>query len=146
MTLRSFTVLATLLVAFGTFAQAPSYVFFRTEVPMDRAALKQVVGQVQDIDPLAEVFYSDDMTIIQVKRGLVTDAQIRAAIAQAGVVLRPGTVDPAELAVTTTDRPPVYLVTNDPAADLLRYQTAVAEWNAAHPDQQVSAVPTHVNQ
>lgn len=135
--------MAALVVAFGTFAQAPSYVFFRTEVPMDGAALKQVIGQVNDIDPLAEVFYSDDMTIIQVKRGVVTDAQIRAAIAQAGVALRPGAVDPATLQPASVDGPPVFIVTDDPAADLARYEAAMAAWNAAHPDQPVS-LPVHL--
>jgi len=140
---RPLLLMAAFMVAFGAFAQAPSHVFFRTETPMDRTALKMVIGQVMDLDPASEVFHSDDMTIIQVKRGTATDAQLRTAIAQAGVVLRPGTVDPLTLQPAATDAPPVYVVTNDPAADLARYQAAMAVWNAAHPEQPVS-LPVHL--
>jgi hypothetical protein len=140
---RPLLLLVALVAAFGAFAQAPSHVFFRTETPMDRTALKMVIGQVVDLDPAAEVFHSDDMTIIQVKRGTATEAQLRAAIGQAGVALRPGTVDPLTLQPAAVDGPPVFVVTNDPADDLARYQAAMAVWNAAHPDQPVS-LPVHL--
>ncbi len=143
MKLRPLLAVAALWVALGAWAQGPSFVYFQTDAPLDRTAYKLVVGQVMDLDPQAEVFHSDDMTILQVKRGTATEAQLRAAITGTGVALRPGTVDPATLQPAPVNGPPVFVVTNDPAADLARYQAAMAAWNAAHPDQPVS-LPIHL--
>ncbi len=143
MNLRPILVQVALLAAFGAWAQGPAFVYFQTDAPLDRAAYKMVLSQVMDLDPQAEVFHSDDMTILQVKRGTVSDEQLRAAITSTGVALRPGTVDPATLQPAPVDGPPVFVVTDDPAADLARYQAAMATWNAAHPDQPVS-LPIHL--
>ena len=79
MTRRPLLAMAAILAAFGAFSQAPSFTFFQAEAPLDRTALKQVIGQVMDIDPLAEVFHSDDMTILQVKSNTASEAQLRTA-------------------------------------------------------------------
>jgi hypothetical protein len=143
MNLRPYLVVVALMATFTAWAQGPSFVFFQANAPLDAAAYKMVLSQVTDLDPLAEVFHSDDMTILQVKRGAVSDEQLRAAITSAGVALRPGTVDPATLQPAPVDGPPVFIVTDDPAADLARYQAAMAAWNAAHPDQPVG-LPVHL--
>jgi hypothetical protein len=143
MNLRPHMVLVALLAAFAAWAQGPSFVYFRADAPLDASAYKMVLSQLMDLDPQAEVFHSDDMTILQVKRGAVSDEQLRAAITSTGVNLRPGTVDPATLQPAPVDGPPVFIVTDDPAADLARYQAAMAAWNAAHPDQPVGP-PVHL--
>lgn len=145
MNLRPILAQVAILAAFGAWAQGPAFVYFQADAPLDRAALKMVVGQVLDLDPQAEVYHSDDMTVIQVKRGALSEAQLRAAITSTGVNLRPGTVDPATLQPAPTDGPPLYVVTNDPDGDLARYRAAVEAWNAAHPDQPLSTEPAHLN-
>jgi hypothetical protein len=145
MFIRPALVVVAFLATFTALAQTPSYVFYRTEAPIDRADLKQIIGQVTDVDPMAEVFHSDDYTVIQVKLGSVSEPMIRAAITQAGVALRPGTVDAATLQPAPQDGPPVFLVTDDPAADRARYQAAMEAWNAAHPEAPVTA-PIHLNE
>lgn len=145
MNLRPILVQVALLATFTAWSQGPSFVYFQADAPLDRAAFKMVVGQVLDLDPQAEVYHSDDMTVIQVKRGAMNDAQLRAAITSTGVTLRPGTLDAATLQPAPTDGPPLYVVTNDPEGDLARYRAAVEAWNAAHPDQPLSPEPAHLN-
>ena len=144
MNLRSILFSVALLAAVGVSAQAPTFHYFGTTAPMDRSALKMVISAVNDMDPSAEVFHNDDYTVLQVK-GNLSEAQFRSVITQAGVALRPGTVDPTTLHSPAPAGPPVYVVTNDPAADLQRYQAAAEAWNAAHPEQAVSVTPMHLN-
>ena len=73
MNLRPHMVLVALLAAFAAWAQGPSFVYFRADAPLDASAYKMVLSQLMDLDPQAEVFHSDDMTILQVKRGAVSD-------------------------------------------------------------------------
>ena len=126
-------------------AQSSDLLHLRTTAPMDRSALKAVIQLVTDLDPTAGVYHSDDMTILQIRRNpSVSDEQLRAAIAGAGVTLQPGVVDPATLhPVAGVDTEPVYIVTGDEAADLARYQAARELWNANHPDAPIAA-PVHL--
>ena len=102
---------------------------------------------MKDADPSADVFHSDDMRIIQVRQsGGLTEQGYRTAITQAGVDLLPGTRTAEELGLNQVpaNSPPVYVATGDEAADVARYQASVSQWNAAHPDQQVSTTPVHL--
>ena len=145
MSLRSFLPVLALFAMPALMAQSTELVHLRTTAPMDRSALKAVIQSVVDLDPLAGVFYSDDMTILQIRcNPSVSDAQLRAAITTAGIALQPGVVDPATLhPVAGVDTEPVYIVTGDEAADLARYQAARELWNAAHPEAPIAA-PVHL--
>ncbi len=84
--------LRTILPALALFAttmgmaQSTDALYFQAAAPMDASNLKFVIQAMVDIDPFAKVGYSDDMTIIQVRRNpSVSEAQVRAAIASAGV-------------------------------------------------------------
>ncbi len=128
-------------------AQAPGYFFFESATAINGSQLKHIIQAVKDADPSADVFHSDDMRIIQVKQaGGLTEQGYRAAITQAGVTLLPGTRTAEELGLNQipANSPPMYVGTGDDAADMARYQASVAQWNAAHPDQQVSATPVHL--
>ena len=102
-----------------------------------------------NVDPTAELSRSDDMTVLQVRStsGLIASAY-RSAIGQAGITLREGQADPVALGLVpapNAGQQPVFVVTNDPTADLARYQTAVDQWNSAHPDQALDRTPLHLN-
>ena len=126
-------------------AQSSDLLHLRTTAPMDRSAMKAVIQLVTDLDPTAGVYHSDDMTILQIRRNpSVSDEQLRAAIASAGITLQPGVVDPATVhPVAGVDTEPVYIVTGDEAADLARYHAARELWNANHPDAPIAA-PVHL--
>ena len=136
-----------LLGGFSAVAQADGLRSYETTEAMDRADLKFIIQAVTDLDPMAEVFHSDDMRILQVRSSAqVSDAEIRGAIQSAGTQLREGTPDlSAYTPSPALDSPPVYVVTGNEAEDLARYQAAVAAWNQNHADQQYEAVPLHMN-
>jgi hypothetical protein len=127
-------------------AQSPAYHFFRAEQAVAPGQIKLLIEALVNVDPYAEIFHSDDMTILQVKHnGSLTETAARSAITGAGVAVLPGTPSPEELGSTTVDPngPPVYVITGDDAADMARYQVAVEQWNTAHPEQQLSTTPIH---
>lgn len=149
MLLRSLPLIALMAMAISSKAQSSEFIFFETEAPVDRSQLKFIIQAVLDVDPGAGVFHSDDLSILQVKpsNGLSEQAY-REAIGQAGITLRPGTRTAEELGLnqTPTDGPPVYIATGNDAVDMPRYQAAVEQWNAAHPDQPLSPTPVHNRQ
>ena len=127
-------------------AQAPGYFFFESATAINGSQLKHIIQAVKDADPSADVFHSDDMRIIQVRQsGGLTEQGYRAAVIQAGVTLLPGTRTAEELGLNQVpaNSPPMYVATGNEALDITNYQASVAQWNAAHPDQQVSATPVH---
>lgn len=143
---RILPLLVTMALAPMVKGQTPGYIFFETTAAVDMSQLKFIIEAVQNADPAADVFHSDDMTILQVRHsGGLTEAAYRVAIEQTGVALRPGTRTAEDLGLNQVDAnaPPVFVVTNDPAADELRYRAAVEIWNAAHPDQLMNATPVH---
>src|SRR5690606_23302487 len=114
---------------------AQQHSFYQAAETFDRAQLKYVMEAVTDAFPGAEVFPSDDMRVLQVKTTApVNDAELRSAIASAGVQLLPGTPDLKALYGEAPDVP-MYVDTGDPPADHARYVQAVNDWNEAHPDQ-----------
>jgi hypothetical protein len=132
------------LLAFSAKSQHMELLHLRTSAPLDASGLKHVVQALADIDPLATVSWSDDLTILQVRRNpSVSVEQVRAAINSAGVDLQPGLVDPSTLFPAPGTTEPVYIVTGDDAADLARYRTAVEAWNALHPDAPIGE-PVHL--
>ncbi len=125
-------------------AQAPGFHYFQAAQPLTTAQLKLATEAVMNADPYAELFHSDDRTIVQVKSPqLQPEALYRAAIAAQAVTLLPGTRTPDELGVNPAPAVPVYVPTGHEAADLARYRAAVEAWNAAHPDQPLSPTPVH---
>lgn len=127
-------------------AQSSNDHFFRTTGPVDRTQYKLVLQHLNDIDPNAQAFLSDDLRIVQVKRSnVVSEADVRAAIAAAGVELQAGTPDVSAYLNPPLDpgAAPVYVVTGDDQGDAERYRAAVATWNQVHPDQQI-ALPYHM--
>lgn len=121
-------------------SQAPSFIFFGSVTPVDRSSYKHIIEAVKNVDPTAEVFHSDDMTILQVRStSNMGEAFYRSAIETTGVQLLPGTRTAEELGLNHVDPngPPVFVVTGDAAADKARYEAAVAQWNIAHPDQPI---------
>lgn len=142
------TCCALLFLASGLLAQAqgPAYYFFRTETPMQSMQLKMIIEAVMSLDPNAGIYHSDDMTIVQIKHnGSFNEQMAREAIASTGVALRAEIPTDAEMGRNTVDpnAPPIYIVTGDEAADQARYQMAVEQWNAAHPQDQLSTIPVH---
>lgn len=125
-------------------AQAPGHLFFQTQAPFTSAQHKAIIESVVGVDPNAEVFHSDDMMIVQVKSSaLLDEASYRAAIQSVGVPLAPGLRTAEELGVGAVPAVPVFVATGDDDADLERYRIAVENWNAIHPEQQLSPVPVH---
>jgi len=130
-------------------AQTPVFHYFQAEVAADPSQYKHLIEEVQNVDPTATVGHSDDWTIIQVTStsGLIESAY-RSAIGAAGITLRAGVPDLTALGLNTPvdpNSPPVFTVTDDPAVDLTRYQTAVDQWNLAHPEQLMDRAPLHQN-
>jgi len=83
-------------------AQAPGFHYFQAAQPLTTAQLKLATEAVMNADPYAELFHSDDRTIVQVKSPqLQPEALYRAAIAAQAVTLLPGTRTPDELGVNT---------------------------------------------
>ncbi len=136
-----------ILIGFGSaaMAQSATFHFFRSAQPFDRSQYKVMISAVLDADPLAEVFHSDDMTIVQVKAGGGLAAEsYRQALLGVGVPLLPGTVSPEELnPAPPADAPPVFIATGHEEADMARYQAAVEAWNANHPEAPLSPIPVH---
>lgn len=125
-------------------AQSPGHLFFQAEAPFTNAQHKAIIESVLGVDPNAEVFRSDDMTIVQVKSSALLDqASYRAAIQSAGVPLAPGMRTAEELGVGAVPAVPVFVATGDDDADMERYRSAVEAWNAIHPEQLLSPVPVH---
>ena len=138
-----------MITGFASKAQSPVSYFFQSESAFSPSLYKHAVEEVMNVDPTAVLSRSDDMTVLQVSStsGLIQSAY-RSAIGQAGITLREGQVDPVALGLIpapAADQAPVFLVTNDPAADLARYQAAVDQWNAAHPGEAMDRTPLHLN-
>jgi hypothetical protein len=109
--------------------------FYQAAEAFDRAQLKLVMQAVNDLDPAADVFESDDMLVLQVKGNpSVTDEQLRGAIASAGITVLPGTPDLKAL-YGEASLIPMYKDTGDPFNDHKRYVDAVNTWNSTNPDQ-----------
>lgn len=142
------TLMVSLLVGAASIAcaQSPTFHFFRSAQPFDRSQYKVMIAAVADADPMAAVFHSDDMTIVQVKAGSGLPAEsYRQALLGAGIQLLPGTLSPEEVhPAAQSDLPPVFIATGDEAADMARYQAAVQAWNATHPDNTLSPIPVHL--
>lgn len=146
MTQRTLPLMMAICLTVSVSAQAPGYTFFEASTAVDMSQLKFIIEAVQNADPSADVFHSDDMTILQVRHsGGLPEAAYRAAIESTGVALQAGTRTPEQLGLTQVDpnAPPVFVVTGNDAADAEQYRNAVEQWNAAHPDQQMSATPVH---
>ncbi|MBK9175441.1 MAG: hypothetical protein IPM46_03710 [Flavobacteriales bacterium] len=142
-TLLSSVVTAAALVGFG---QSPGFLFFQAEAPVNRSQYKFIIEAVMNVDAQAEVFHSDDMTILQVKSPNMQGEQVyRSAITSTGIALQPGLRSAESLGINATPAVPVYVSTGNDADDLARYQAAVAEWNTAHPEQTISAIPVHLS-
>ena len=132
---KNLTILLLALGLGGMELHAQQHSFYQAADTFDRAQLKYVMEAVADAFPDAEVFPSDDMRVLQVKTTTpVNDAELRSAIASAGVQLLPGTPDLKALYGEAPDVP-MYVDTGDPPADHARYVQAVNDWNEAHPDQ-----------
>lgn len=147
MQLRTLILSSCLATGASVVAQAPVFHYFQATQAVDPGLYKQLIEEVSNIDPSAVVGHSDDWTVLQVKSttGLIESAY-RTAIEQTGIMLAAGTPDLEALGLvpaTDPNAPPVYLVTGDANADLARYQNAVDQWNAAHPEQQMSRTPVH---
>ena len=146
MLLRTLPLITFLATASFASAQTPQHLFFQAETAIDRSQFKFIIEEMLSTDPTAEVFHSDDLTVLQVKStsGL-GEATYREAIQRTGVSLRAGTPDLVALGLTPVvpEGPPVFMVTNDPAADRARYQTDVARWNETHPNEPMNATPLH---
>ncbi len=146
MLLRFLPLIALLATTSLAKAQAPSFLFFEAEQAVERGQLKFLIEAVKNADASADVFHSDDMTILQIRHnGGLSEEGYRTAIQNAGIALRPGTRTPEQLGMNVVDanRPPVYVATGNETADQARYRADVEQWNAAHPDQVLSTTPVH---
>jgi hypothetical protein len=144
MSIRNLFAAVAVMATTVTMAQQAELLHLRTQQPMSESNLKFVIQSVVDIDPMAKVTWSDDLTIIQVRcNPSVSVEQVRAAINGAGVALQPGLVDPATLFPAPGTTEPVYIVTGDEAADKARYRAAVEAWNALHPEAPIGE-PVHL--
>ena len=133
-------------MGFSVLAQAPVTRSFEVINTFDRSALKFVIEAVVNVDPMANVTYSDDMRIVQVKSAQLSEAEMRTAIESRGLQLREGLADLSSyLPAADPNAPPVYVVSGDDVQDQERYRTGVTTWNAAHPDQPYSVSPLHTN-
>jgi len=144
MMLRYTLAFALLAIAAGTRAQQSSYLFFEAAQPVPSAQLKMLVEALTAVDANAELFHSDDQRILQLKSSTVQDEAVyRAAIQGRGIVLLPGLRTADELGINAQPAVPVYQPTGDEAADMARYRAAVEQWNALHPEAQLSTTPIH---
>lgn len=107
--------------------------YYQTSSTFDRTELKFMISALQDMDPSAMVFPSDDMRVIQVNSSL-NDQEIRSALVSSGVSLEPGVPD-LEALYGPAPNVPVYVPTGDPQADHARYVSDVDQWNQQHPEQ-----------
>lgn len=108
--------------------------------------IKVITEAVMSADPFAEVFHSDDMTILQVKHtGNLSEAAARSAIVNSGLALQAGNPTAEELGLNAVDAnaPPIFMQTGDDAGDLERYRMSVEQWNAVHPESTLSTTPIH---
>lgn len=128
----------------GSFAQGPGFLFFEAAQPVPPQGIKLLHEAIAGVDPLVELFHSDDRTILQLKSAALQPEGIyRAAIEAKGIALRPGLRSADELGINNQPAVPVYVATGDAAADRARYRAAVELWNAQHPDQPLSPTPVH---
>ncbi|MBX2981015.1 MAG: hypothetical protein KF905_17130 [Flavobacteriales bacterium] len=137
------SLLMMLFIAPASWAMAQSNHYFEAAEAYDRAQLKFVIQAVVDIDPNANVYQDDGMRLLHV-RSNVSEAELRGAIAGAGLALLDGTpnVGTANNGPTATaDGKPLFVITGDPAGDQARYAAAVQLWNAQHADEPIEILP-----
>ncbi len=122
-------------------AQDTAIRYLQTEAPLDMMGLRTLHEVVHNIDPNGVVYdHFDDPTIIQFNvNPQITEQDLRDAIAQHGISLRAEVpvIVPQQPVYTTPDGRPLFVLTGDEPADRARYENAVTEWNAAHPDDQI---------
>lgn len=127
---RTFTLLLTILTVGTAMAQQARY--FQADVPLDRGQLKQLIQQVVDLDPSAEVFTEHDMrTLAVVASAQVGDQQLQQALQLPGRSVQPMAAPSATPALGAK---PMLIDTGDPAGDRERYVHAVHQWNLEHPE------------
>lgn len=115
-------------------AQQQIHRFYELSAPVDRAQVKNILIAIQDLDPNALVFESDDLMVLQVKANAsVPDQELRSAISSTGLTVLAGHPDPTKL-YGEAPEVPMYMDTGDPFNDHKRYTEAVDAYNAAHPD------------
>ncbi len=130
--------LALLLIAAATMrasAQDTGRHYFQAGQVFELSELKAATQAVIDLDPMANVFSSDDLRVIQVNSAQLSEAEIRSAITGTGLTLLPGTPDLTAL-YGPAPTVPMYIDTGDPQADHARYVQDVEEWNLNNPDNQ----------
>lgn len=141
---RSLFFAAVLLAVPGIKAQGPSFLFFETVNPASAGQLKQLTESLMQLDATAELFHSDDYRILQLKSSnMQAEGLYRAFFESKGIQLRAGTPTAEELGLNARPAVPVYIATGDEQADQARYRAAVDQWNAVHPQQQISSTPVH---
>ena len=125
-----------LFFSVAAIGQTTEISYYQTSSVFDRTQLKFMISALQDLDPGAEVFPSDDMRVIQVNSTNLDEQQIRGALVSTGVSLEPGVPD-LEALYGAPPAVPVYVPTGDPQADHARYVAEVEQWNQDHPEQQL---------
>jgi len=141
---RPFLLAALLLSMSGAMAQSPAFIFFETVNPATPGQLKRLTEALVAVDAGAELFHSDDYRILQLKSSSVQAEGIyRAFFESNGIQLKAGTRTAEDLGLNASPAVPVYIATGDEQADMARYRAAVDQWNAVHPEQQISATPIH---
>ncbi|MFN3875599.1 MAG: hypothetical protein ACK4L7_06775 [Flavobacteriales bacterium] len=142
--LRTLLAAALATMCAGSHAQQAGFLFFEAAQPVSPQGIKLLHEALSGVDPLAELFHSDDRTILQLKSAaLQPEAIYRAVIEANGVALRTGLRTAEELGIYNAPAVPVYVATGDAAADGARYRAAVELWNAQHPEQPLSPIPVH---
>lgn len=138
-------VLAGLLLLTGilpAWAQESGIRYIQAAAPLDIMALRSIDEVIRDLDPNAKYLHHfDDKSILQLEiNHSVSDAELRSAITNAGVLLLPNTpvIEKQQPVYTTSDGKPLYVLTGDEAADRARYVQAVEEWNAQNPQDQLA--------
>ncbi|MFZ1692583.1 MAG: hypothetical protein WAT74_05210 [Flavobacteriales bacterium] len=144
MMLRNTLAIALLTVLVSARAQQSPFLFFEAAQPVSQQSLKLLHEAIAGVDPQAQLFHNDDLTILQLKSAaLQPEAIYRATIEANGVALRPGLRTADELGINTVPAVPVFVATGDAAGDRARYRAAVELWNAQHPDELLSPTPVH---
>ena len=140
MELRLTLTLLIVIASMRSFSQQQDH-YFAPDPPLDLMTIRPVYEAVRDLDPNGKVLYSDDMTFLQLRvHESVSNEMLRNSLTQRGIQLKDGTPEiPQEVSVTTrADGRPLYVATNDPAADRKNYEAAVKAWNEAHPEDPMS--------
>jgi hypothetical protein len=131
------------LASFPMLAQQGGFTFLEVTQPVDRTQLKDVLLAAHAMDPQVMIFTSDDGYILQIKSTAAVDW--RGVIASTGLTVVPGTPD-LQARYGAPPQVPMYIPTGDPEGDHARYVTAVAAWNATHPEQQLPPPIPYVNE